>query len=337
MSAVRRRLQSRGFIREIVADAKLVSARIAMVLCAMTLVMGAGTARANIDDVRRVLGERMKAHHKVLNPSTLHETLIPGLYRWDRGAGVGQIYVNEAVTLFLGTDATRIVEWGQPVRNPEPISDVEKQELLSEIIRNIRLDKLIHIRQGTGENQVLLVSAFDCPFCIKFERMLEAKGDVLNADIYILPSTLNKNSNANLSTVTNLWCADNNAAVWRQTVTKAQRGYFMAPRPGCGLSIREVEDIELLLHSWSGFKGFPYMVFGNGEAGTPSDQSDVFMSQLRRSSGKQFWAELHPERYAQFRADRAAANAPTVEINPAKPLQNFFKRLGSSATQNNGK
>ncbi|HJV50636.1 MAG TPA: hypothetical protein VJ652_04210 [Noviherbaspirillum sp.] len=268
---------------------------------ALCLAVGAFPAHADLTQVRNTLVERMRANKQPFNPSSVKETLITGLYRWDQGPRTGQIYVNEAVTLMLLTDGNKIVSWEQPVRQPQPISDSEKIEMLSEMIRNIRFDKLIHVRQGKGTNQVLLLSAFDCPVCIRFERMMEAEGSRLDMDLYIVPSTLDPDVTAKVSTVRSIWCAENNAVVWRKTVVQGGWGYFLLPKHSCDVSMSETRDIELLLRSVGGFKGYPYMVLGNGEMATASTDAIVFASQLRKAAGKGFWTDPHPEKYAQFR------------------------------------
>lgn len=268
---------------------------------ALWLAVSALPAHADLEQVRNTIADRLRANKQPFNPSSVKETLISGLYRWDQGTRTGQIYVNEAATLMLLTDGNKIVSWEQPIRQPQPISDAEKIGLLSEMIRNIRFDKLIHIRQGTGANQVLLLSAFDCPVCVRFERMAEAEGSRLDMDLYIVPSTLDSDVTAKVSTVHSIWCAEDNAVAWRKTVVQGGRGYFLLPKHSCDVLMPETWDIELLMRSVGGFEGYPYMVFGTGGMGTASTDAVVFATQLRRAAGKWFWTDPHPDKYAQFR------------------------------------
>jgi len=281
-------------------------------------------AHADLASVRSRIDRILRANKEPFAPSSVQETVIRGLYRWDQGPQIGPIYVNEAVTLMLVTDDTKVIRWDQPVLNPQPISETEKRALLSEMIRNIRLDKLIHIQQGTGANQVLLLSAYDCPVCIQFERMLDAAGNRVNADVYILPSTLEQGRQANVSTVASIWCAADNAIVWRSTLVKAARGYFKAPDPGCDRSFQSTYDVEVILNTLGIFKGYPFMIFGNGQFSLAETDRGAFERQLNKMPGKTFWTEATPDKYAQFRAASVAGGAAT---GSSTPWQGLFQRL----------
>jgi hypothetical protein len=294
-------------------------------MAALALALGAVVlpAHADLGSVRGILAERMAAKKVPFNPSALQETLVKGLYRWDMGPGQAMMFVNDAVTLMLITNNVTITEWSQPVRDPQPISDAEKQELLKEMLRNIRFDKLIKVDQGSGKNKLLLISAFDCPYCIKFERMLNTAGDKVDASIYVLPSTLNARENARASTVRNIWCANDNANVWRKTLVNASPGYFSLPSRSCDLGNQQGEDLQILMRSLYGRMGYPSMIFANGSNDTPGQDFATFSQQLQQTSGSDFWADANPDKYAQFRASAAASN--TVVVNP---LNSLFKRLG---------
>lgn len=313
---------------------------------ALTLGLGALPAYADLGSVRGVLAERMRAKKIPFSPSSVRETLIQGLYRWEQGPGVGQLYVNDAVTLILVTDGSKIVEWTQPVRDPQPISDAEKNSLLSEMLRGIRFDRLIKFEQGKGQagNQVLLISAFDCPYCIKFERMLAGAGDKVDATVYVLPSTLQPKDNARASTVRNIWCAKQNAEVWRNALLKSPGAYYSnLPSGSCDLGVEAARDVQLIIASMGLGGGYPQMLFGNGTTSTAAQELPVFQDQLRKNPGRVFWDEPKPQRYAQFRAVGAntaasgaaagagissSAGTTTIRFNP---LSGLLKKLGTPA------
>ena len=280
------------------------------------------SAHADLAAVREILVQRAQANHEPFNPSSVTATLITGLYRWERGANVGQVYVNEAVTLMLVTDSKKITRWDHASPAPQPIGDAEKGELLSEMIKNIEFDKLIHFNQG-NRNKVLLISAYDCQFCSRFERMLAAAGTDLNTDVYVLPSTLRPDLVPNVSTVSNIWCSPENSVAWRETVSKGAKGYFVVPASGCQFSIRKTEDIEVILRSAVAFKGYPYMIFGNGESSTPSSDPAGFSLQLKRMSGAGFWAQPDPRKYAHFRASGPVDGGTQRQL---RTLKDLFKR-----------
>jgi hypothetical protein len=295
---------------------------------ALMLILGASAAHADLNSVRTIIGARLNANKQPFSPSSVNETLLTGLYRWNQGAGIGQIYVNEAVTLMLLTDSVKITQWDQPVRNPTPISDDEKYALLDEMLKNIRFDQLIHIAQGNGSHQVLLLSAFDCPYCIALERMLATPGNPINADIYILPTAL-QNTNAKTSTVANIWCAQDNAAIWRTTLVKEARGYFVHPGHSCDVGVESVKDIEVILHSIGGFHGYPFMVMGNGQFLTPSANAAEFAGQLNSAPSNDYWTQRHPDRYRAFRAEGVSVDVPTTSsTQSANAVQNLFQLEG---------
>lgn len=315
---------------------------------ALTLGLGALPAYADLGSVRGVLAERMRAKKIPFSPSSVRETLIQGLYRWEQGPGVGQLYVNDAVTLILVTDGSKIVEWTQPVRDPQPISEAEKNSLLSEMLRGIRFDRLIKFEQGKGQvgNQVLLISAFDCPYCIKFERMLAGAGDKVDATVYVLPSTLQPKDNARASTVRNIWCAKQNAEVWRNALLKSPGGYYSnLPSGSCDLGVEAARDVQLIVASMGLGGGYPQMLFGNGTTSTAAQELPVFQDQLRKNPGRVFWDEPKPQRYAQFRAaggntaasGSAAAAAAGISTSGGtttirfNPLSGLLKKLGTPA------
>ncbi len=313
---------------------------------ALTLGLGALPAYADLGGVRGVLAERMRAKKIPFSPSSVRETLIQGLYRWEQGPGVGQLYVNDAVTLILVTDGSKIVEWTQPVRDPQPISEAEKNNLLSEMLRGIRFDRLIKFEQGKGRagNQVLLISAYDCPYCIKFERMLAGAGDKVDATVYVLPNTLQPKDNAHASSVRNIWCAKQNAEVWRNTLLKSPGGYYSnLPSCSCDLGVEAARDVQLIVASMGLGGGYPQMLFGNGTTSTAAQELPVFQDQLRKNPGRVFWDEPKPQRYAQFRAaggnTAASGGAAAAGVSTSggtttirfNPLSGLLKKLGTPA------
>ncbi|WP_028100517.1 thioredoxin fold domain-containing protein [Pseudoduganella violaceinigra] len=294
-------------------------------IAALALALGACAlpAHADLSSVRSVLAERLKAKNMPFSPSSVQETLITGLYRMDTGPGQAVLFVNDAVTLMLITDNVTVTEWSQPVRDPQPISQEEKTELLKEMMRNIRFDKLIKIDQGNAKNKLLLVSAYDCPYCIKFERMLNTAGSKVDASVYVLPSTLNPKENARASTVRNIWCARDNANIWRKTLVNGSGGYFNLPGSSCDLGVQQSADLQLLMRTLYGRDGYPSMIFANGVKTTPGQDWATFEQQMRQTSDSDFWGEPNPQKYAQFRAEAAAASSTVVN-----PLNSLFKRFG---------
>lgn len=294
------------------------------VLLAALLAPLAFPAHADLASVRHILAEKTRVNKwPPFHPATVRETLFPGLYRWQPETDTGAIYVNEAVTLLLYSNGNVINNWTQPVLNPQPISQAEKADLLNQMVRSVRLDNLIHIRQGSGGPKVLLLSAFDCPYCIKFERMLEASGDKINADIYIVPTTLNARDPKQLSTVRNIWCDSKSAAIWRSVLVKAATGHFSVAYAGCPFGNELTQDLEIILRSAGVKFGYPTMIFGNGIVGTAAQDFSAFSAQLKANDGS-MWLESNPDRYAQFRS--GSQTSPPHTATP-RTVRDLLKRM----------
>ncbi|MES2298279.1 MAG: hypothetical protein V4582_14630 [Pseudomonadota bacterium] len=247
-----------------------------------------------------------------LNRASVHETLVKGLYRADFGPRSAQIYVNEALTLILETNGNTITKWTQPVQGAQPISDTEKRDLLYGMLHNIQMDKLIQIKQGDGHQRVLVISAFDCPYCIKFERMLANAGNKVDATFYILPTSLNWDDSARANSVHNLWCAADNASVWRNGLLKSTQAYPGGAAGACTLGVEDTKDVEVLLSSVGlPVKGYPFKMADNAIAGTAAQELEPFLEQLNKGENKSFWSpqmrQAFPAaQYAQFRSANAS-------------------------------
>jgi hypothetical protein len=76
-------------------------------------------------------------------------------------------------------------------------------------------------------------------------------------------------------------------------------------------------------------QGYPFMIFGNGQFSIAETDRGAFERQLKKMSGKTFWTEAAPDKYAQFRAAGAAATGSS------KPWQGLFQRLAHPPAGNN--
>lgn len=249
---------------------------------------------------------------KLYNNGRVSETIFQDLYRIDFGPNSAPYYVSESVSLILQTDGTQITQWTQPISKPAPISDEEKSGVLNAIIHNIRFDKLIQLKRGKGTNRILLLSAYDCPYCIKLERMLESAGDKVDATFYIVPATLNPSDKARQDKVHNIWCANDNAETWHQGLVKASQQYPAGDTSaGCTWGDLDRRDMAILLRSLGTKQiGYPFMVPDNGQPMVAAQELPVFLEQIKTGAEKQFWAPKYRAvfpvaEYAQFRADKA--------------------------------
>jgi hypothetical protein len=245
------------------------------------------------------------------NSTAVKETIFKDLYRIEFGSDAAIFYINEAATLVMATNNGSIQEWKQPVQKPESISEQERTKLLNAVLHNIRFDKLIQIKQGKGTNKVLLLSAHDCPFCIQFERMVTAAGDKLDVSFFIIPSVLNIHDPQRRQNVQNIWCAPNNAKVWREGVAKATMQFPNNNVSGCSLGYEDARDFHIIMRTLNIRTGYPFMFADNGLPLTPDTDLKEFKAQLDQGTHKLFWSpealnEFPSSLYSQFRADKAS-------------------------------
>lgn len=309
-----------------------------LLLALLCLVLASRSAQAGANDMRRNLAPHMKQFNPPICSGAVHNTLVRGLYRCDGPTGYGHTYINEAASLVMPTNSRDITDFIETGAGAKPVPEAERRALVADMIRNLRFEELIHIKQGNGTAKVLLLSAFDCPFCVRLERTMAAPGSRIDADVYILPSTLDSSKNANVSTVRNIWCARDNAAVWRNTLTKATGGYFDLPLGSCDLSNQDTKDVETLLAVLGpDFKrrAYPRMVLGNGQIYTSATDPAELREQLAQGAGNAFWSEAQTDSYLNFRPGNrtAAATSSDPAGNGKKKvsvsLGDLFKRLGS--------
>ncbi len=246
------------------------------------------------------------------NASAVKETIFKDLYRVEFGPNAAVYYINDAATLILETNNVSIQNWTQPVQKAEPITNQEKTKLLNAVLHNIRFDKLIQIKQGKGTNKVLLLSAHDCPFCIQFEKMLANAGDKLDVSFFIIPSALDNRDPQRRQNVQNIWCAPNNAKVWREGVAKATLQYPNNNVPGCSLGFADARDFHIIMNTLNIRTGYPFMFADNGLPLTPDTDFKEFKAQLDQGTHKSFWSpevlnDYPSSLYSQFRADKASA------------------------------
>lgn len=249
---------------------------------------------------------------KLYNNARVSETIFQDLYRIDFGPNSAPFYVSESVSLILETDGRQITQWTQPVNKPAPISADEKSGVLNAILHNIRFDKLIQLKRGKGSNRILLLSAYDCPYCIQLERMLESAGDKVDATFYIVPATLRPGEKARQENVRNIWCASDNSATWHQGLLSASQQFPTANAgAACPWSDLDRRDMAIVLRSM-GVKeiGYPFVIPDNGQPMVAELELTPFLKQIRTGAEKQFWAPKNravfpATEYAQFRADKA--------------------------------
>lgn len=187
-------------------------------------------------------------------------SLVKGIYiLQDKGTNNFRAFINEAGTI-IGSGAG----WQRVVAPLGDLSTTEIADLRNELLRNVDTDRLIKIQYGDGGGRsMIMVSAVDCPTCLKFENTARKAAVSLNTTFYVFPLSLQGPDNAkgqlNWQTAANIWCSPNNATAWLQ--------YWEKPAPitgeRCGLSGKQAAN------SWTQFNGLLKSV-GISVRGTPN-------------------------------------------------------------------
>jgi hypothetical protein len=156
-----------------------------------------------------------------ISDTTVTPTLVRGMYHVETIQGKHMGYTNEAGTLWGGRSG---FEWLPPdARQFRRLTPDERDYLRREMVSNIDKSKLIKVRSGNGQRQVLqvfLFSAIDCPASQKTEEFLRKNEKRFNATFYIIPSSLNLKKDMSAAPrwqkVAKLWCADNSGDAWKK-------------------------------------------------------------------------------------------------------------------------
>jgi len=75
--------------------------------------------------------------------------------------------------------------------------------------------------------------------------------------------------------------------------------------------------------------GYPLAIFQDGTVETAGTEGEDFLNQLQQHANNRFWADLHPDRYAQYQRLRP----------PAEQAKRFLKgwfRLGGQTLEQGG-
>jgi thiol:disulfide interchange protein DsbC len=188
------------------------------------------------------------------------------------------------------------------------------------LFASLPLNAAIKYTYGKGERPILVFSDPDCPFCQDLDLAMQARGDALNATVYVLPyplEGLHPNAKAHAR---HIWCTANPAEAWTAWMkstaqagsTEAGRNAAWAgfaaryPAPAdcpAAVNVETAQRVGVTL----GVSSTPTVVFENGVAteGTNLEEIEQGFAVVEQTMG--------PYRAA------AAAAAPAPAPAPATP------------------
>lgn len=162
--------------------------------------------------------------------------------------------------------------------NGRAMVDLNQEQLQSlrlTLYKNIDFDQLIHYRLGKGGGRIILLSAFDCPHCRRLEKYFTRLQGRLDADIFIVPSTLDPNNPLRKQTLYALVCSEDRTAVWHKMMISGT-----APTPlkePCTLARQKNDYVFETQLLGKENLGTPVWLFEDGKIniGVPSSEDKV--------------------------------------------------------------
>lgn len=128
--------------------------------------------------------------------------------------GIEPTFLNSDVS-FFGGQVWNVVD--SRSGSPRQLPDQDVAAIRTELMSRLRWELLVGPAWGEGApKRALVLSAADCPACIKMEYELAASGRRPAMELYYLPTMLNKTSKA----AGQVWCSSDPVGAWRQALLK---------------------------------------------------------------------------------------------------------------------
>ena len=180
------------------------------------------------------------------------QTLVAGTYAlMDPQGKYSAIYTDYKIT--------RMKNGGSPwmdIASGKPLSATQVRSIRQDMIKRIDKSDAIKFTYGTGGNDAVLISAYDCPYCKKMEQALDA-GNV-NSTLYVLPMALQHNRPAPMAKARDIWCSPDAAKAWKAMILKNQ-----TPAPAPASCKQDPRKSVELMHLFD-IKGVPTRIFADG-------------------------------------------------------------------------
>lgn len=188
---------------------------------------------------KKVLDTFKKGPYRKLAADRIaRETLVTGTYALiDPSGKYGPIFVDAKNTrLKNGTSPWLNIATGKS------LSATQTHAIKQEMAQNLKTDRAIRFTYGSGKGNAIMVSAYDCPYCQRLEKALDASG--ANATVYVFPMALQTTRSAAMGVARNIWCSAASDTAWKKMLLSRQ-----APSPaasGCEKDARQTAELMSL-------------------------------------------------------------------------------------------
>lgn len=158
-----------------------------------------------------------------LQVTAVRESLIAGFYGINTSPSeIGpRLFLNRDLTVYGNTYTGYSHTTGS--RRGQDLSPQEAQDLFLFMLAALKKERLPTYTFGDGSREVLLFTAYDCPFCRALEKNLLQQAKQLNATVYLVPFALRYQLDASSRIpVQNLLCATDRETAWQNLILKRE-------------------------------------------------------------------------------------------------------------------
>jgi len=235
---------------------------------AIALLLFAGSAWANEAQIRKALEPKLGgAKIEGVQPAP-----IAGLWEvWFR---------TEKGMRLLYTDATGsyVIDGNiHELRSSRDLTEERLRRLNAIKFEALPLDQAVKVQRGDGRRVLAMFSDPYCPYCVKFERMLQQVGDIT---VYVFMYPVIRPQNADHSRA--VWCSSDRAKAWLELAIQHKR-------PAASAACDNPVDRNVQLGQSLGVNSTPTLILANGErvsAGlTAADLTDV-LDQVAKATAR---------------------------------------------------
>lgn len=205
------------------------------------------------DQEKKVLADfRSGPYGPMASGRVARQTVVAGTYALvDPKGKYSAIYTDDKIT--------RMKNGGSPwldIATGKPLPSTQVRSIRQHMIKRIDTSDAITFTYGTGGNDAVLISAYDCPYCKKMEQALDA-GNV-NLTLHVFPMALQHNQPAPMNKARDIWCSPDPAKAWKAAVLSGQ-----SPTPASPSCKHDPRQSVELMHLFD-IKGVPTRIFADG-------------------------------------------------------------------------
>lgn len=230
-------------------------------------------AQATPDDVLQRYKARLGALGYQLPDKNYQasETLVSGIYAFWSSPKTLPFLTNENATILSENGGT---SWKYVAAGLPELNGADTAALRGALISNARLGEMVSQRYGKGQRKLIYFTAFDCPYCNRFEQGLRNLKNA-NATLYAIPSNLDSDDPVRSEVVRSLWCSNTSWAEWEKfaQTRKIAPEKLRTDTSRCS-PLRTSKQSWLLHRMLRGNTAVPFFIANDGWTGTPAAKID---------------------------------------------------------------